>query len=152
MITGKDIAKRDGTETYQDWIKQLSSRMRMQLDTPFTGIMRNKFTVQARVDFGRWIADCPDCGGAEIVEPDEPLFYCFSCGNKSINGDARRVIFPKNMIELEGILSIRPVDDRKGKNKIEAALMAKPLVPGLSRSWNPDETAEDLKKQNEAIK
>jgi hypothetical protein len=56
--------------------------------------------VNARIDWGRWIADC-ECGGAEYVDPNEPLFFCMSCGNKITSGRARKVIFPKNIDEIE---------------------------------------------------
>jgi hypothetical protein len=56
--------------------------------------------VKARIDWGRWIADC-ECGGAEYVDPDETIFFCMSCGNKVTNGRARNVIFPVNIKEVE---------------------------------------------------
>lgn len=151
MIRGKDIAHRDGFKTYKEWVKGLGARLGRDLETPWTGKVNEakKNTVKARIDFGRWLADCPDCGGAELVDPDEPFFYCFSCGNRGLKGDARLVIFPGNIEEIEAVLEQRPVNDKRGRNKIEAARMARPLYPGLSRSWNPDETIEDLQQQNQ---
>ncbi len=95
MITGKDIAKRDKKASYRDWIVALSAVMGAKLETPFTGKISNKGThAIARIENNRLIADCPDCAGAEYVDPGEPLFYCFSCGNKSLDGDGRKVIIP----------------------------------------------------------
>ena len=35
--------------------------------------------VNARVNHGRWIADCPFCTGSELIWLEEPsLFFCFS--------------------------------------------------------------------------
>jgi hypothetical protein len=56
--------------------------------------------VYARIDYGRWIADC-ECGGAEYVDPETPLFFCMSCGNKGTSGRARKVEFPKDRIKIE---------------------------------------------------
>jgi hypothetical protein len=56
--------------------------------------------VYARIDYGRWIADC-ECGGAEMVDPNEPIFFCLSCGNKVTSGRARKVEFPKDRVKIE---------------------------------------------------
>jgi len=45
-------------------------------------------SVKARLNHGRWLADCPDCNGAEIVRPG----YRFICGS-SKHGTARRRAF-----------------------------------------------------------
>ena len=59
--------------------------------------------VKARLDAGRWLADCPmGCRGAEMVSPAEPVFLCCSCGS----GDKWwPVVFPriKKAIEFEVI-------------------------------------------------
>lgn len=42
----------------------------------------SKTAVKARLDAGRWIADCPmGCGGAEKVSQADPVFLCLSCGS-----------------------------------------------------------------------
>lgn len=56
--------------------------------------------VHARIDYGRWIADC-ECGGAEMVDPVEPIFFCCACGNRVTSGRARKVIFPKDRTKIE---------------------------------------------------
>jgi hypothetical protein len=93
------------------------------------------------------MASCPDCNGAEYVDPDDPFFFCLSCGNVTLEGYARRVIFPKNMDEIEVELLKRPVDDRIGANACDRAMKSKPVYKGLSRSWNPGESVADLKRQ-----
>lgn len=48
---------------------------------------------------GRWIAECPNplCGGAELVDPDWPLFVCSSgCG-----AGPYTVKFPKDVKGVE---------------------------------------------------
>ena len=80
-------------------------------------------TVLARVNYGRWIADCPDCAGAELVEPGK-LFSCRSCG-----AEPRRVVFPDERGEIEELLLARPMAE--------------------NRNWEPGETLADLRRENE---
>ncbi len=42
----------------------------------------------------RWVAMC-ECGGAEVVDPNEPVFFCCSCGNAKVGGLWRPVNFPQ---------------------------------------------------------
>lgn len=76
----------------------------------------------------RWIAQCPDCSGAEYVWLEAPRFYCVSCRNVRIGGRWRPVALP---------------DDR---DEIEAALLARP--DPHTRHWMPPETVADLLAEN----
>jgi hypothetical protein len=108
--TAKDQAIQEGHKTVKDRIHAWSVRSRhLFVDDRTAGN-----PVYARIDWGRWIADC-ECGGAEYVDPDEPLFFCMSCGNKVSNGRARKVEFPKD------------------RSKIETETMKQP--EGGARSW-----------------
>ena len=40
--------------------------------------------IKAEINRGRWLANCPWCGGAEMVDPDNPKFLCLSCFNAEI--------------------------------------------------------------------
>lgn len=114
--------------------------------------------VLARVWQGQWIADC-ECGGAEFVEPTEPLFYCFSCANRSNGYFVRPVQFPENYAEIEQVILARPVNDDRGLTMLERAGLSKPSVVveadgaqfPLTRSWQPDETMEELLEQNKVL-
>lgn len=114
--------------------------------------------VMARIWQGQWIADC-GCGGAEFVEPTEPIFYCFSCGSRENNHRVRGVIFPENYREIEAAVLARPVNDAKGLTDLERAGLAKAgvvaVVDGveypLVRAWSPEETLEDLLAQNRVL-
>jgi hypothetical protein len=114
--------------------------------------------VLARIWQGQWIADC-ECGGAEFVEPTEPLFYCFSCANRSNGYFVRPVEFPKNYTEIEQVVLARPVNDDRGLTMLERAGLSKPSVVveadgaqfPLTRSWRPDETMEELLEQNKVL-
>jgi len=85
--------------------------------------------VRARIWQGQWIADC-ECNGASFVDPDEPIFFCFSCGNRANDKRPRPVLFPpeEERKEIERLLLQRPVDDTAGLTDNERAGMAKPLL------------------------
>lgn len=121
--------------------------------------------VYARIWQGQWIADCP-CNGAEFVAPDEPVFFCFGCGNRANNGRLRPVIFPpeNERLEIERLVLDRPVDDMAGLSDLERAGLAKPLIVvaveldggtiehrRLGRDWLPGESLEDLQEQNAPV-
>lgn len=146
IISGEDLAHRDGAASQREWIIQRCRKLGKLLETPFTGMTSGK-AVEAEINHGRWIAICPDCGGAEYVSPYEQIFYCFSCGNAANLGYGRPVKFPINRKAIEAAVLERPVTERRGTNKIERALLATPVLPMLSRSWKPGETVSDLRMQ-----
>jgi len=153
------------------------------LDKEPTGV-----PVVARIWQGQWIADC-ECNGASFVDPDEPVMFCFSCGNRANGSKPRPVTFPpeEQRLEIERLLLERPVDDLAGLTDLERAGMAKPILfvevqvaeePGIGemldavgseelpqdlpskstsnvrivplvRSWEPYETVDDLRDQQE---
>lgn len=152
ILTGKDLAFRDGAKNQREWITFTSQQMhsRGHLDTPFTGRVRGT-AVTAEVNNGRWVAVC-ECGGAEYVDPQEKVFYCFSCGNSAQGGDGRPVEFPAERLEIEAELLTRNVNEQRGLNALDRALRATPEIPGLSRSWKPGETVADLREQKRQAK
>ena len=91
-------------------------------------------TIKARINWGRWIADCPQCGGAEDVRVGLP-FVCKGLvaagfhGEHTACGFTADVEFPKTADKL----------------MIEALLVRRP-VP--FRNWFPGETIENLQKEN----
>jgi len=159
IINAKDYMKREGVKTMKERINKICSRMvkNGSLDTPFVDCEPIGKPVYAKVNMGQWLAQC-ECGGAESVDPDEPIFYCFSCGNYENHGKPRKVIFPskKEIMEIESVLLRRPVKVRGGTHEIERTILAEPLVDEkgvLSRSWLPGETVDHLRKENkESIK
>ena len=89
--------------------------------------------IVARVNHGRWIADCPYCGGAELADATEPDFGWLRRGN------------PGGNKENIGDGLVMPIDFPAQIRGIEKALSAR---PELNRNWEPHETVGDLHKEN----
>ena len=85
--------------------------------------------VAAYVNEGRWIAECPDCRGAQLAARDDRRFLCNECGNVSIDGKWRPVIWPEDVEAIEAALEPRD----KG-----------------NAHWLPGETAAHLRAENKA--
>jgi len=151
IITAKHYAKKEGAVSVRERILkrvQKGHLVCLGIDKP------QGESVKAYIDFGQWIAACP-CGGHEFVDIEEPIFYCFSCGNRRNDSYVRPVEFPnqETIKEIERLILLRPVDDEQGLTDLDRAYRAKPLISTskgfLSRSWDWQETVEDLKEQNE---
>lgn len=160
IITAKHYAKNEGAANVRERVLKLRDGFYKRglpieirdIDNP------SGAPVYARVEQGAWIADC-ECGGAQFVDADEPIYFCFCCGNRGNKRKTRPVIFPDNYKAIEKLLLARPVNELAGLNELEQAGLAKPLafaeidgrVYGLSRNWNIGETIADLKNQNKFI-
>lgn len=132
IFTATDRARELG---FTDYFALLESIIKHEIPREIDGE-----PVYARVDFGRWIADC-ECGGAVYVDPEKDGFFCGNCKNNG--GKLRPVVFPENAKEIEDELLKRVVYLPTGKTGTQAAKEAK----GLSRSWTRPETVEQLKEQ-----
>lgn len=102
--------------------------------TPPTGNTALGPAVQARVNHGRWIADCPDitCGGAEFVSFTNPVFFCCACRNSAASNNYLPVVVP----------------GPEKRHDIEAYLRARPKH--AERNWIPGETVAQLRDENRA--
>ena len=86
---------------------------------------------------GRWVARC-ECGGQEVVDPNDPLFVCLNpaCYNISSGHYPRKVKFPS----------------KKDRKKLAEILLARPNP--INRNWDRNgvfgkpETLEDLEREN----
>lgn len=145
ILDGLDRAKELGFETYRQMVE--SSALRA--GRPWNGKVGKK-KVEARIDWGRWLVDCP-CGGAALVTAEEPFTYCTNCGNGYVGGEALTVVFPPDRAEIEAELLLRPMYEVVGAPPTQAALMSKPQVFGLERGWKPGETVKDLQEQRESL-
>ncbi len=84
--------------------------------------------IVAHVSNDAWVADCPDCGGADIVFLATPLLWCHECGNAAVGGKWRPVVLPEEHENISAILDMRPRRE--------------------TRNWRPYETVQDLREQN----
>ena len=82
--------------------------------------------LEARIEYARYIVDCPNCNSAEYAFEDK-LFFCSQCLNSDVQGKARKVKMPKDRKRIEEILGKRPIKNRH---------------------WFSNETVEDLEKEN----
>lgn len=143
VITALDIAERDGFETHRAWIMAEAHKKfkKGHLEGMCTGETSGD-ALDAYIDWGRWSARCPNCGGTEYVDPGECIFYCFNCGNGDIDNDLRPVSFIPWRPALEKEIMKRPVDVINGMGPIESARHARPrlkLPDGpISQSWPLD--------------
>lgn len=60
-----------------------------------------RVAINARIDFGRWIVDCPYCPGAEYLDMDDPVFFCLSCEMEENGGRYILVSIPENPQAIE---------------------------------------------------
>lgn len=158
IYTAKDYANRAGVEDVKSHIKLMQKKhVRKGIRVLVKDIENPKgVSVQARIWQGIWIADC-ECGGAEFVDPLEPTFFCWGCGNRENGGSCRPVEFPEHREEIEAKILERPVQKRYGLDHLALSegSRAKITVNGLplTRSWRPGETLDVLSdQQDEAIK
>ena len=118
------IVRRRG---YRTWIHEAARGRLVVQKGPAQGR-----PLAARVNHGRWLVDCPDCSGAELLS-DTGEFYCLSCGNIGVGGAFRTVLVPRGA----------------QRAKIEALLEVRPTI---NRNWEPDETVAFLVAENEERK
>ena len=84
-------------------------------------------TLDAYVNAGRWVVDCP-CGSAQIASKTDLRFFCVECGNVWCEGKWAKVRFTREA------------------KAVEAALMRRPF--SRNRNWVPSETPADLEAEN----
>lgn len=111
---------RDRRSSLMGWFKMQAAGRGF----PFREPPRGK--AKAEINHGHWIVRC-SCGGAEEADPLEPVFFCLSCGNADAGGHVLEVEFPADREILEGLLLMRPVENR---------------------NWRPGEGVLDLANEN----
>jgi ribosomal protein L37AE/L43A len=103
IIDLEDMAKERGFRDSEHLLSKAAARTHHVKRAEVEG------EVVARVDWGRWLADCPYCGGAELVSKKTGIFYCLSCGMARQDGRPMRAVFPDDMEEIEAELKTRGV-------------------------------------------
>ena len=161
IITSKHYAQQMGCASSLERLMKIREQIHLTKHI-ILPMQENKYAIDAVygfIEIGQWIARC-ECGGCEFVDPDEPVFYCFSCCNRAHAHMLRRVIFPDFATRqgIERLLMLRPVDDVRGQTDLERAGLARALIMvqvdentvlPLARSWNADETLDDLHTQQD---
>lgn len=97
-------------------------------DTPPMPGLAMEPPAYAEVNHGRWIARCPFCKGAEMVDDTRAEFWCCGCRNAAVFSRPVYLVIPEN------------------RQEIEAVLLARPDYP--TRNWRPGESLEDLIAEN----
>lgn len=149
IYDGDDKAREEGYANYRQRITKLAVN-----GFHWAGVEGSDDPVSARIDYGRWLADC-ECGGSEYVSATYPVFFCFSCGNALHEGKSRPVIFPapaeRKAIEHE--LMLRPIKETTGLEGTQAALHSQPESRNAPiRNWSPGTTVLRLQLENAASK
>lgn len=111
------------TQSLRWWLEQFAAKNRILVDGNLPGE-----PVAARVECGRWLAECPLCHEYIDVDPAEPVWTCVTCGGMQLRARWSRVIFPQDRTEIESIL-------------LERKLIR-------TRNWRPGESADDLRAEN----
>lgn len=79
----------------------------------------------ATVNHGRWVADCPTCLAAQVVDPADPRFWCPLCQPAGW----RPITFPDDVHAIADLLLQRPAPQ--------------------TRNWIPGESLDQLAAENE---
>ena len=88
--------------------------------------------VEAYVNYGQWVAECPSGDGGAIQASRTEPFMCPECWNEPWGGQWLEVVYPAN------------------KTAVEAVLLARPKVRNdyRTRNWVPSETVAVLQAEN----
>lgn len=99
---------------------------------PAPGVVLGGPVAVARVNHGRWIADCPTegCGGAEFVSLAGQPFFCCECRNAATDNTPIPVVLP----------------DEQTRDQVTVYLCARPDAE--TRNWDPEETVKQLQREN----
>lgn len=128
IISARDYG--GGAKAYiRNWQKEKMkagmSVLIRDIDKPATGT-----PLPAVIWQGQWIVRTDCCNSASFVDPEEPIFICFSCANRANDNRPRPVLFPPEAErkEIERLILERPVEDMAGLTDMERAGLARPLL------------------------
>jgi len=71
-------------------------------------------TTYARIDAGRWVADCT-CGSAQVASPDDPAMYCVDCRPAGW----LTLAFPVDVAAAEIVVADLPAEEQFWRNPEE---------------------------------
>lgn len=99
---------------------------RSDVEPPTHNRAHSSLEFAAFVNDGRWVVQCP-CGGAQLVSPDDPRFYCVDCAGERHGSKWVPVVFPREHTAISDALAARPRDKQR---------------------WSPGESLAMLRKEN----
>ena len=109
----RDAQTRGAMTTPNEWWRHVKvvkiARLRGFKVPPPAAVKMDAEPAQAFVNWGTWVAECPNpncLGGFEDVWISNPVFFCMKCGNVTANGLWIPVIVPANRSEIEAKLSL----------------------------------------------
>jgi hypothetical protein len=88
----------DGGRSAERVIRWVEEDHRRRLPRP-QGEDRSR-PLHARIDAGRWVAQC-ECLSAQIIDPDDPFFFCVECLNAVSDGKWRPLLIPADVPAVE---------------------------------------------------
>lgn len=112
----------DGLAILPDWAQ------------PFAPV--NGKPVKAWIEHNRWVATC-ECGGQEVVDPTDPVFFCWGCGNALNHGQPRPVDFDRDALDAGEILMARPMPETRSWDR-NGTLLGKPEPIGFLIAENEE--------------
>lgn len=87
--------------------------------------------VHVVINHGRWVVNCPACGGAQLGCPTDPRFMCNECANLAVGGLWRPVVWPKEAAEIAALIAAR--------------------ADATAQNYDPGETLAELREQNSLL-
>lgn len=102
------------------WYEEKASRRLPVTSTTLTGQDR-----WARIDAGRWVADCV-CGSAQVVTPTDPRMWCVECGT-----GWWPLAFPADVTAAETAVAALPVHEQFWWQPDDPVLPPPPPPPAL---------------------
>lgn len=60
--------------------------------------------IKARIDYGRWLADCPYCPNANLIDLEDLRFFCCLCCNERAGRRWLSIVMPPFREELEQLI------------------------------------------------
>jgi len=150
IYTASDDARRKRMASVESMVRSMSvqAAQRGKIAFPWDGRSLAGDPVQAFVNFGRWLAECDLCGNHEYVDPDTPIFFCANCGNGDSRA-ARPVEFPADRERIEKALIARPIAPGVGRDDVQRMMNGIPMIEGLEREWRPGVSVEKLEEENQ---
>lgn len=95
-------------EDYLDWLDSVAAQRGFSAKPRPTGHSPELGAAYARVDDGRWIADCPaGCGAACDLIPGEGRYWCTECANGG-TGLTAPLVWPDRIDQLTANLESLP--------------------------------------------